>query len=156
MNKYLLCICLFLSLSLFSVTPIYMSKLQNLKVGMSKQQVIETIGSPSNQYYDKKTKTRRIIYNMKEHVGGWAETNISCCVELVNDSVTRWGRMVAGELIVMDTENGYKTIYGSDSTNASNIVNIEQKLQALRTYYDKGLITEEEFLTKKKEILDLL
>jgi hypothetical protein len=140
---------------MFPKNTLYMNKLQNVKVGMSRQQVIEAMGSPSNQLYDKQNKTRRLIYNLQEYKGGWAETRFSCCIELVNDSVTRWGRLVAGELEVMNELYEYQTAYESDSIIIHKN-RIEERLQMLKSYYEKGLITEDEYTHKKKEILKTL
>ena len=155
MKRVLFCLFItFLSQCIFSQK--YMFNLQKLRVGMSKNEVLKTLGTPNNQFFYKKTKTRRIVYNMFEHQGGYREPTIPCCVELVNDSVTRWGKLIAGELVIMDELNNFNVIYNSDTTKYDHPMGVEDQLKVIKEYYDKGLISEEEFKIKKKEILDLL
>ncbi len=144
-------ISLLFLLALVAMMNVYSQKyiwvLDRLKVGMTKNQVLWEVGEPNLQKYDKKTKTRYIYYNMLEHKGGWGEPTVSCVVILINDSVVKWGRYYEGNFISLNPD----TIQTTKEKE-----NPVERLSTIKSMLDNGLITEDEYNAKKKEILDNL
>lgn len=62
-----------------------------LEIGMSKKEVLATMGDPDTTEADASRSEERLYYSRVNHSGGWFPSPSTYIVTLQNDRVIKWG-----------------------------------------------------------------
>lgn len=155
MKKYatLLLTCLLFT---SCMTSKYARKLQSIQIGMTPSQVIAIMGEPHQT--SAKDGCVYYIYHSLVLDAIWCHDEYHY-VRFINDRVDSYGKQ--GDF---DSTKDNRIKVSIDNTTTTKTITEEQpkgdetwnKLQQLKKMRDRDLITEEEFQSKKKEILDAM
>ena len=91
MKKIIISSLVLVSLSTGCQTMMYgrASDLDNLKLGMSKEEVLKVLGSPEFESVNGEAKEECLTYRKMEHVTGWLPHRYDVCLR--DGKVYRWG-----------------------------------------------------------------
>jgi outer membrane protein assembly factor BamE (lipoprotein component of BamABCDE complex) len=129
-------------------------KISQVKLGMTRDQVIETMGPPAST--SAKGSTEYLNYSLSE-TDDQAFYSITkpYYVRLVDGRVDSYGRLgdfdsTQRPTVRIETDQSIKTQSDIETTGKKDLYSELMKLKQLR---DEGLITQEEFEIEKKELL---
>jgi outer membrane protein assembly factor BamE (lipoprotein component of BamABCDE complex) len=131
-------------------------KINRVSIGMSKSQVIQLMGRPSST--SAKGNIEYLIYKLSETDDhAWYGIYTDYFVKLINGHVDSYGKLgdfdsTKDPTINVNTNSKIETNQTNNSESESDKMYTE--LKKLKELLDKGIITQEEFDKKKKDILD--
>jgi len=130
-------------------------KMNRLSTGMTKQQVIQIMGRPSST--SAQGGAEYLLYKLSE-TDDEAFNGItrSFYVRLINGYVESYGRMGDFDSTKDPTVNinTNSKVESSQSTKETSTDKMFNELQKLKELLDRGMITQQEYDKKKKEILE--
>ncbi len=137
------------------MTSQYAQKMQSIQIGMTPDQVVSIMGKPHST--SAKDNSLYYVYSATCYNGLFLYTKDNY-VKFVDGHVDSFGEMDDFDSI---KDNKIKVSVDNNTTTKTVTEKIGEddawsKLQQLKKMRDSDLITEEEFQSKKKEILDAM
>ena len=132
---------LFIGCTVFSPYRNAAKKMNQLKVGMTKDEVVVILGEPITT--SAKDEVEYLNYSLRAD---------PYCVEIVNGKVNSFGRVFPDSTIRIGIDKK-ETIKQDANIKTEEKPDLYKELHKLKELKEQGLLTEEEFELKKKEIL---
>lgn len=140
----------FVTLSLVLFSCVTTTKLNNVNLGMSKQDVVMVMGKPKS--ISSQGNIEYMNYLLREEFG-MVNPKYDYYVRLVEGEVESYGKL--GDF--NSTQNPTINVNNNSNINTKTTnesTDMYTELKKLKELLDSGIITEEEYNKKKKDILD--